>query len=124
MPLLIQKFGGTSVADADKILAAACRAIRAYRAGAPVVVVVSARGHATDDLIAAAKQLSTRPPVRELDMLLATGEQVSVALMAIAIQALGVPAISFTGAQIGLVTDSFHTKVRIRNIATDAWPRP
>ncbi|MDR3635966.1 MAG: aspartate kinase [Isosphaeraceae bacterium] len=119
MPLLIQKFGGTSVADADKVLAAACRAIRAHRAGAKVVVVVSARGHTTDELIATAKQLSERPPARELDMLLSTGEQVSVALMAIAITAIGVPAISFTGAQIGLVTDSFHTKARIRNISTE-----
>jgi aspartate kinase len=118
MPLLIQKFGGSSVADAEKILVAACKAIRAHRAGAQVVVVVSARGDTTDELIATAGQLSARPPARELDMLLATGEQVSVALMAIAIQALGVPAISFTGAQIGIVTDSFHTKARIRNIST------
>ncbi len=119
MSLLIQKFGGTSVADPDKILAAACRAIRAHRAGARIVVVVSARGHTTDELIATARQLSARPPARELDMLLSTGEQVSVALMAIAIQELGVPAISFTGAQIGIVTDSFHTKARIRNISTE-----
>ena len=119
MPLLIQKFGGSSVADAEKILVAACKAIRAHRAGARVVVVVSARGDTTDELIATARQLSTRPPAREMDMLLATGEQVSVALMAIAIQAIGVPAISFTGAQIGIVTDSFHTKARIRNISTE-----
>jgi aspartate kinase len=84
-----------------------------------VLVVVSARGHTTDELIALAKEISERPPAREMDMLLATGEQVSVALMAMAIQALGVPAISFTGAQIGIVTDSFHTKARIRNISTE-----
>ena len=119
MPLLIQKYGGTSLADADKILVAASKAIRAHRSGAQVVVVVSARGHTTDELIETARQLSLRPPARELDMLLSTGEQVSVALMAIAIQALGVPAISFTGAQIGLVTDSLHTKARIRNISTE-----
>ena len=82
-------------------------------------MVVSARGHTTDELIALAKEISERPPAREMDMLLSTGEQVSVALMAMAIQALGVPAISFTGAQIGIVTDSFHTKARIRNISTD-----
>jgi aspartate kinase len=117
--LLIQKFGGTSVADADKIMAAACRAIRAHQMGAQVVVVVSARGHTTDELIDTARQLSARPSARELDMLLSTGEQVSVALMAIAIQSFGVPSISFTGSQIGLVTDSFHTKARIRNISTD-----
>ena len=119
MPLLIQKFGGSSVADADKILVAASKAIRAHRSGSQVVVVVSARGDTTDELIATARQLSSHPPAREMDMLLSTGEQVSVALMAIAIQALGVPAISFTGSQIGIVTDSFHTKARIRNISTE-----
>ena len=97
MPLLVQKFGGTSVADPERILAAARRAIEAHRQGSQVVVVVSARGDTTDDLIAMARQISDRPPGRELDMLLATGEQVSVALMAMAIEALGVPAISFTG---------------------------
>ncbi len=119
MPLLVQKFGGTSVADADKILAAARRAIRAYREGNQVLVVVSARGHTTDELIALAREITDRPPAREMDMLLSTGEQVSVALLAMAIQSLGVPAISFTGAQIGIVTDSFHTKARIRNISSE-----
>jgi len=117
--LLVQKFGGTSVADSDKILAAARRAIRAHQKGARVLVVVSARGHTTDELVELAREISERPPAREMDMLLSTGEQVSVALMAMAIQALGVPAISFTGAQIGLVTDSFHTRARIRNISTE-----
>ena len=119
MPLLVQKFGGTSVADSDKILAAARRAIRARNQGARVLVVVSARGRTTDELVALAKEITERPPAREMDMLLSTGEQVSVALLAMAIQSLGVPAISFTGAQIGLVTDSFHTKARIRNINTE-----
>ena len=119
MPLLVQKFGGTSVATADKILAAARKAIRAHQQGARVLVVVSARGHTTDELIELAREITERPPAREMDMLLSTGEQVSVALMAMAIQALGVPAISFTGAQIGIVTDSFHTKARIRNISTE-----
>jgi aspartate kinase len=82
-------------------------------------VVVSARGHTTDELIALAREITDRPPAREMDMLLSTGEQVSVALMAMAIESLGVPAISFTGAQIGLVTDSFHTKARIKNISND-----
>jgi len=117
--LVVQKFGGTSVADSDKILAAARRAIRAHREGNAVIVVVSARGKTTDELIGLAKEITERPPAREMDMLLSTGEQVSVALMAMAIQAGGVPAISFTGAQIGIVTDSFHTKARIRNISTD-----
>src|SRR4051812_33180693 len=119
VPLLVQKFGGTSLADSDKILAAARRAIRAHQRGDHVLVVVSARGHTTDELISLAKEINERPPAREMDMLLSTGEQVSVALMAMAIQSLGVPAISFTGAQIGIVTDSFHTKARIRNISTD-----
>jgi aspartate kinase len=115
----VQKFGGTSVADAPKILAAARRAIAARERGAKVLVVVSARGHTTDELIDLAKEICDRPPARELDMLLSTGEQVTVALLAMAIHALGVPAISFTGAQIGIVTDSYHTKARIRNISTD-----
>ena len=117
--MLVQKFGGTSVADSDKILAAARRAIQAHQRGDQVLVVVSARGHTTDELIALAKEITETPPAREMDMLLSTGEQVSVALMAMAIESLGVPAISFTGAQIGLVTDSFHTKARIRNISTE-----
>jgi len=117
--LLVQKFGGTSVADSQKILAAARRAIQARSRGDQVLVVVSARGHSTDELIALAREITEKPPAREMDMLLSTGEQVSVALMAMAIQSLGVPAISFTGAQIGLVTDSFHTKARIRNISTE-----
>jgi len=117
--LLVQKFGGTSVADSDKILAAARRAIQAHQRGDQVLVVVSARGHTTDELVALAREINDRPPAREMDMLLSTGEQITVALMAMAVEALGVPAISFTGAQIGLVTDSFHTKARIRNISTE-----
>jgi aspartate kinase len=119
VPLLVQKFGGTSVADSNKILAAARRAIQAQKRGDQVIVVVSARGHTTDELIALAKEISDDPPAREMDVLLSTGEQISVALMAMAIESLGVPAISFTGAQIGLVTDSFHTKARIRDISTE-----
>jgi aspartate kinase len=119
VPLLVQKFGGSSVADPGKIVAAARRAIEAHRQGSQVVMVVSARGDTTDDLIAMARQISGRPSARELDMLISTGEQVSVALMAIAIEAEGVPAISFTGGQIGLVTDSFHTRARIRDISTE-----
>jgi aspartate kinase len=117
--LLVQKFGGTSVANSDKILAAARRAIQAHQRGDQVLVVVSARGHTTDELIGLAREITENPPAREMDMLLSTGEQVSVALMAMAIESLGIPAISFTGAQIGLVTDSFHTKARIRNISTE-----
>lgn len=118
MPLVVQKFGGSSVANAERIMGAARRAIQARKSGHQVIVVVSARGDTTDDLIDLAHQISDRPPAREMDMLLSTGEQVSIALMAMAIQTLGQPAISFTGAQIGIVTDSFHTKARIKNIST------
>jgi aspartate kinase len=118
LSLVVQKFGGTSVATAERIMAAARRAIRARQAGNPVIVVVSARGDTTDELIDLAREISENPPARELDMLLSTGEQVSIALMAMAIQELGEKAISFTGAQIGIVTDSFHTKARIKNIST------
>jgi aspartate kinase len=114
----VQKFGGSSVATAQRIMAAARRALRAKQAGNQVIVVVSARGDTTDELISLAREISEHPPAREMDMLLATGEQISIALMAMAIQALGQPAISFTGAQIGIVTDSFHTKARIKNIST------
>ncbi len=119
MPLVVQKFGGSSVATAERIMAAARRAIRARQNGNQVIVVVSARGDTTDELIALAKELSSRPPAREMDMLLATGEQESIALLAIAIQELGEKAVSFTGAQVGIVTDSFHTKARIKNISTE-----
>src|SRR5438445_11499756 len=99
-------------------MAAARRALRAKKAGSQVIVVVSARGDTTDELIALAHEIAEHPPAREMDMLLSTGEQISIALMAMAIQSLGQPAISFTGAQIGIVTDSFHTKARIKNIST------
>lgn len=118
MPLVVQKFGGSSVATAQRIMAAARRAIRAKQAGNQVIVVVSARGDTTDELIDLAREICEHPPAREMDMLLSTGEQISIALMAMAIQSLGEPAISFTGAQIGIVTDSFHTKARIKNIST------
>ena len=123
MPVIVQKFGGTSVATAEKILAAARRAVEAHRSGHQVVVVVSARGHKTDELIDLAKEITDTPPAREMDMLLSTGEQESVALMAMAVQKLGVPAISMTGAQIGIVTDNTFTKARIRSISTERMRR-
>ncbi len=118
MSLIVQKFGGSSVATAERVMRAARRAIRAKQAGNQVIVVVSARGDTTDDLIELAREISEHPPAREMDMLLATGEQISIALMAMAIQTLGEKAISFTGAQVGIVTDSIHTKARIKNIST------
>jgi aspartate kinase len=116
MSLIVQKFGGSSVADTDKILAAARKAIRAQQAGNQVVVVVSAMGDSTDDLIDLAKKISDTPPAREMDMLLSTGEQVSVALMAMAVHSLGSKAISMTGGQMGIRTSSVHGKARIHSI--------
>ena len=118
MALIVQKFGGSSVADAERILAAAKRALETRESGNDVVVVVSARGEMTDELIHLASQVNPAPPLREMDMLLSTGEQQSIALMAMAIEHLGHEAISFTGAQIGLVTDSRHTKARIKEVGT------
>jgi aspartate kinase len=123
MPLIVQKFGGTSVADSQKILAAARKAIRAQQQGNQVVMVVSAMGHQTDLLVDLAEQITDRPDPREMDMLLSTGEQVSVALMAMAIHSLGYQAVSLTGAQIGIRTDSRHTKARIKSIMTDRMQR-
>ncbi|MBX7168530.1 MAG: aspartate kinase [Pirellulales bacterium] len=119
MGLIVQKFGGSSVADAGKILAAARKAVRAAQQGNQVVMVVSAMGDQTDHLLDLAGQITETPPARELDMLLSTGEQVSVALMAMAINSLGHKAVSLTGAQIGIRTDSTHTKARIKSISTD-----
>ncbi len=119
MALIVQKFGGTSVADTKKILAAARKAIRETRAGNQVVMVVSAMGKQTDHLIALAKEISARPNTREMDMLMSTGEQVTIALMAIALESLGHKAVSFTGAQIGIRTDATYSKARIRSISTD-----
>ena len=107
------------MADSKKILAAARKAIRAQKEGHQVLMVVSAMGKNTDMLLDLAKQLTDTPPAREMDMLLSTGEQVSVALMAMAIHSLGHDAVSMTGAQIGIVTDSAHTKARIQSISTE-----
>jgi len=119
MSLIVQKFGGTSVADADKIKAAANKAIAAQQAGHRVVMVVSAMGKNTDALLDLAGQVSTDPPAREMDMLLSTGEQVSVALVAMAIHAKGAHAVSLTGGQIGMRTDNSFSKARIQSISTE-----
>ncbi|MFN7877442.1 MAG: aspartate kinase [Pirellula sp.] len=123
MPLIVQKFGGTSVATPDKILAAARKAIRAQQEGNQVVVVVSAMGHNTDHLIDLSKQVNEEPSAREMDMLLSTGEQVSVALMAMAVQRFGHKAVSLTGAQMGIRTDNSFTKARIKTISTERIKR-
>jgi len=119
MAIIVQKFGGTSVATAEKIQAAARRAVAVKQAGNQVVMVVSARGHKTDELVRLAEEISSRPAAREMDMLLSTGEQEAVALVALAIHGQGERAVSLTGTQIGIVTDSTYSKARIRSISTD-----
>ncbi|WP_437188493.1 aspartate kinase [Planctomicrobium sp. SH668] len=119
MSIIVQKFGGTSVATAEKIRAAAGRAVAMKRAGHQVVMVVSARGHKTDELVTLAEEISAKPSSREMDMLLSTGEQESVALVAMAIQSLGEKSVSLTGGQSGIVTDSTYSKARIRSISTE-----
>jgi aspartate kinase len=119
MSLIVQKYGGTSVANPEKILAAARRAVAAHRVGHQVVLVVSARGKKTDELLALANEITNKPSQREMDMLLSVGEQESVALVTMAIHTLGVKAVSLTGGQIGILTDSSFTKARIRQISTD-----
>jgi len=117
MSLRVQKFGGTSLATAAKIQRAARRAVGAKTDGHEVVIVVSAMGKTTDELLSLAREVTQKPPKRELDMLLTTGEQVSMALMAMAIDAAGHEAISLTAGQLGLVTDSVHTRARIQHIS-------
>jgi len=114
--IIVQKFGGTSVANAEKIKRAAQRAIKAFDEGKQVVVVASARGQQTDELIADALEVNPNPPKREMDQLLSTGEQQSVSLVAMAIEGMGHKAISFTGGQIRMITDSVYTKARIKSI--------
>jgi aspartate kinase len=116
--LVVQKFGGSSLKDSERMMEAARKAVRAKHSGSQVIVVVSAQGSTTDDLIAKAAEITASPSAREMDMLLATGEQISIALMALAVQELGEKAVSFTGPQIGIVTDSTHRKARIKSIDT------
>ncbi len=117
--IIVQKFGGTSVADTNKIKNVAKTVIREKQNGNDVVVVVSAMGHTTDYLVKMAKDLSPDPSGREMDMLLSTGEGVSIALLAMAIQAQGYDAVSFNAMQIGILTENIHTKARILKIKTD-----
>lgn len=119
MAIIVQKFGGTSVADAEKIRRAAKRAIKRFEQGYQVVMVASARGKQTDQLIADALELNPDPPKREMDQLLSTGEQQTVSLIAMAIDDMGYKAISFTGGQIKMLTDNAHSKARIESIGAD-----
>ncbi len=116
MGLVVQKYGGSSVGNAERIKRVAERIVAARRGGRDVVVVVSAMGDTTDDLLALAEQISPLPPGRELDMLLTAGERISMALLAMAIKALGYEARSFTGSQAGVITDSAHGRARIIDV--------
>jgi aspartate kinase len=117
--LVVMKFGGTSVADAERIRNAARRIVAAREGGNQVVAVLSARGKTTDELIGMASEVSARPAPREMDMLLSAGERISCALCAMAIGDLGHNAISLTGSQAGIVTDTSHTKARILDVRAD-----
>src|SRR5690349_17825849 len=117
--IVVMKFGGTSVAGAEQIKRAAARVVAAREAGNRVVAVLSARGKTTDELVEQAHEISERPVAREMDMLLSTGERISCALCAMAIHDMGHEAISLTGSQAGIVTDSSHTKARIIDVRAD-----
>jgi aspartate kinase len=119
MALVVQKYGGSSVGSTERLLAVARRLIAAKQRGDHVVAVVSAMGDVTDELLEKALEISDCPSEREMDMLLATGEQVTIALLAMAIHSLGHQAISLTGAQAGIVSDSSHTRARIQEVRTD-----
>jgi aspartate kinase len=117
MALIVQKYGGTSVGDIDRIKNVAQRIKKSRDEGHSLVVVVSARSGVTNELIAKAKAITDRPDTREMDMLLAIGEQETIALTAMALHAIGIPAVSYTGAQAGIVTDQVFTKAKIKQIA-------
>lgn len=123
MALIVQKYGGTSVGSVDRIQAVAQRVCKTVKAGNSLVVVVSAMGKTTDGLVKLANEVARNPSRREMDMLLSTGEQVSIALLSMALQELGQPAISLTGAQVGIVTEAEHTRARILRIETDRLER-
>ena len=118
-PLRVQKYGGTSVASPSQLLSVASRVARCRRAGDELVVVVSAMGETTDHLIDLARQVHPEPPQRELDMLLTTGERISMALLAMALRGEGIEAISFTGSQCGIITDSAHGQASILEVRAD-----
>lgn len=119
MKIKVHKYGGSSLADTGKIMNAAKRLIKTHEQGYELVAVLSAMGSTTDELIEKAKEITQNPPAREMDMLISTGEQVSVALMAMAVNSLNHKAISLTAPQVGIITDAAHTKARILNIKTD-----
>ncbi|MCY7391062.1 MAG: aspartate kinase, partial [Leptolyngbyaceae cyanobacterium CAN_BIN12] len=119
MALVVQKYGGTSVGTVERVQAVAQRVKQTVDAGNSVVVVVSAMGKTTDGLVKLATEISTNPSRREMDMLLSTGEQVTIALLSMALQEIGQSALSMTGAQVGIVTEAEHTRARILRIEPD-----
>ncbi len=119
MAIVVQKYGGTSVRDTELIKTVAARIVETKNEGNEVVAVVSALGKSTDMLKSMAHELNAHPPEREMDVLLSTGEQVSSALLAMAVQSMGVKAVSFTGAQVGILTDNTHTKAKIKDVKTE-----
>jgi aspartate kinase len=123
MALIVQKYGGTSVGTVERIQAVAQRVMQTVKEGHRVVVVVSAMGKTTDGLVKLAHEISANPNRREMDMLLSTGEQVTIALLSMALQETGQPAISMTGAQVGIVTEAEHTRARILSVETDRLER-
>ena len=119
MGIIVQKFGGSSVANAERVMNVAKIVTDTYKQGNDVVVVVSAQGDTTDDLIEKAKEISANPSKREMDMLLTSGEQISISLLAMAIAELGYPVISLLGWQAGFTTNSSYGSARIREIKTE-----
>ena len=123
MGLIVQKYGGTSVGDVGRIQSVAQRIQATVKAGNSVIVVVSAMGKSTDGLVQLAGEISSNPSRREMDMLLSTGEQVTIALLSMALHELGQAAISLTGPQVGIVTEAEHTRARILDIKTKRLKR-
>ncbi|MBI3017659.1 MAG: aspartate kinase [Deltaproteobacteria bacterium] len=119
MALIVQKYGGSSLATLDRIQEVARRVSQRKKEGNDLVVVVSAMGNTTNDLLKLAQQITDQPPARELDMLLSSGERISMALLAMALHQIDVPSISFTGSQSGIVTDTSHTHAKILEIRAD-----
>src|SRR5438552_2046389 len=116
MSVIVQKYGGTSVADAERVRRVAERVVKAKTDGHDVLVVVSAMGHSTDELLAMAQDLTPIPNPRELDLLLTAGERIAMSLLSIAINALGVPSVSYTGSQAGIITDTAHGRAKIIDV--------
>ncbi|NDH92579.1 MAG: aspartate kinase, partial [Actinobacteria bacterium] len=119
MALIVQKYGGTSVADPERMRNVARHIAKTRNEGHSLVVVVSAMGKATDNLLQLAHQVSQNPPSREMDMLLTTGERISMSLLCMALHDVGVDAVSFTGSQVGIITDTVHGKAKILEVKGD-----